>query len=336
MKDETCNCLYKLATIFDKDKVQEKQELVNELSKVGNRAIHELAARRGWQEGSEEKILAHSIFGGLLSSLAGGKIATGTLAGGVGEYVNGRILAAKGKAWVEKHPDLVQAISAAVGSAVGAVTGESSIGSNVSLGGTKWNAFGDGHPGKKMTSVAIGVEHGKIGHVSLIIGFEDGTYEEGNLGRYGGDGGRISFVDLPSPIGPGTYTFDYNYYLGKDNKTVYFLNLDANDVAYWYNNVNIQEGGYRKFEMEGGIIIGIDNKNNLIYSGDSYRNGSFEDYNLWSNNCTTTTVSALYGPSGKDNFLLNALANEFYPAYVNQLLKVFGYSSGLVYKVYNG
>ncbi|WP_268873081.1 hemagglutinin repeat-containing protein [Acidaminococcus timonensis] len=136
---DTKNSLQKLATIFDKEKVQEKQELVNELSKVGNRAIHELAARKGWQEGSDEQILAHSIFGGLLSSLAGGKIATGTLAGGVGEYVNGRILAAKGKAWVEKHPDLVQAISAAVGSAVGAVTGESSIGSNVSLGGTKWN-----------------------------------------------------------------------------------------------------------------------------------------------------------------------------------------------------
>ena len=167
----------------------------------GNRAIHEISAYRGWKEGSDEKILAHSIFGGLLSSLAGGKIATGTLAGGVGEYANGRILAAKGKAWVEKHPDLVQAISAVVGSAVGAVTGESSIGSNVSLGGMTWNAFGDGHPGKKMTSVAIGVEHGKIGHVSLIIGFEDGTYEEGNFGRYGGDGGRISFVDLPSPNG---------------------------------------------------------------------------------------------------------------------------------------
>ena len=136
---DTKNSLQKLATIFDKEKVQEKQELVNELSKVGNRAIHELAARKGWQEGSDEKILAHSIFGGLLSSLAGGKIATGSLAGGVGEYVNGRILDAKGKAWVEKHPDLVQAISAVVGSAVGAVTGESSIGSNVSLGETKWN-----------------------------------------------------------------------------------------------------------------------------------------------------------------------------------------------------
>ena len=69
---DTKNSLQKLATIFDKEKVQEKQELVNELSKVGNRAIHELAARKDWQESSEEKILNHSIFGGLLSSLASG------------------------------------------------------------------------------------------------------------------------------------------------------------------------------------------------------------------------------------------------------------------------
>ncbi len=55
---DTKNSLQKLATIFDKGKVQEKQELVNELSKVGNRAIHELAARKGWQEGSDEKILS--------------------------------------------------------------------------------------------------------------------------------------------------------------------------------------------------------------------------------------------------------------------------------------
>ncbi len=52
---------------------------MNELSKVGNRAIHELAARKGWQEGSDEKILAHSIFGGLLSTVAGGKTSTGVI-----------------------------------------------------------------------------------------------------------------------------------------------------------------------------------------------------------------------------------------------------------------
>ena len=80
---------------------------MNELSKVGNRAIHELSANRGWKEGSDEKILAHSIFGGLLSAVAGGKTSTGVLAGGVGEYVNGRIIEMKGRKWVEKHPDEV-------------------------------------------------------------------------------------------------------------------------------------------------------------------------------------------------------------------------------------
>ncbi len=138
---ETKNSLQKLASIFDKEQVREKQELVNELSKVGNRVIHELSANRGWKEGSDEKILAHSIFGGLLSTVAGGKTSTGVLAGGVGEYVNGRIIEVKGRKWVEKHPDEVQWISVAVGSAVGEITGESSIGNNVVIGDTKWNAF---------------------------------------------------------------------------------------------------------------------------------------------------------------------------------------------------
>ncbi len=44
---ETKNSLQKLAGIFDKEKVQERQELVNELSKVGNRAIHELVLWAG-------------------------------------------------------------------------------------------------------------------------------------------------------------------------------------------------------------------------------------------------------------------------------------------------
>ena len=44
---DTKNSLQKLATIFDKEKVQERQELVDELSKVGNRAIHELVLWAG-------------------------------------------------------------------------------------------------------------------------------------------------------------------------------------------------------------------------------------------------------------------------------------------------
>ena len=237
---DTKNSLQKLATIFDKEKVQEKQELVNELSKVGNRAIHELAARKGWQEGSDEKILAHSIFGGLLSSLAGGKIATGSLAGGVGEYVNGRILDAKGKAWVEKHPDLVQAISAVVGSAVGAVTGESSIGSNVSLGGTKWNEY-------------VGNEKNPANLVALAIAGELAI--------------QIESTECIIKTTQGDIVASYDDVNGwinsKGEQIGDFITTTYDEVINWYINITFPENP-DDFNPEGLIRDDYNTKNGLI------------------------------------------------------------------------
>lgn len=44
----TRDSLNKLKTIFDKTKAEERKQLVEEMSIVGNEAIHELAARNGW------------------------------------------------------------------------------------------------------------------------------------------------------------------------------------------------------------------------------------------------------------------------------------------------
>lgn len=140
---DTQNSLQKLGEIFDKTKVKERQELVSELGKVGNRTIHLISEQNGWQEGSDEKILTHAIFGGLLTDLSGGSISTGMLAGGVNEYVIGKIQERKRRAWMENHPDCVQWISMAVGSAVGAINVESQIGSDISVYGTKWNNMHD-------------------------------------------------------------------------------------------------------------------------------------------------------------------------------------------------
>ena len=140
---DTKNSLQKLATIFDKEKVQEKQELVNELSKVGNQIIHIYSNKMKLQEGSYEKLMAHSIFGGLLSSLAGGKITTGVLAGGINEYIIKYLIEVHGVQWVHNHPDTVQWISSAVGSAVGVINSESDISKNISLYGTRWNNMYD-------------------------------------------------------------------------------------------------------------------------------------------------------------------------------------------------
>ena len=53
----------KLKEIFDKTKVEERKQLLEELGIVGNRAIHEMASHNGWKDGSAEKVALHGMPG---------------------------------------------------------------------------------------------------------------------------------------------------------------------------------------------------------------------------------------------------------------------------------
>ena len=139
---DTKNSLNQLQEIFDKTKVEEKQELVGMLEKYGNQAIHKYAESKGWKDGSTEKMLLHSAFGALMGDMAGGSAATGALSGGVNEYVMGYLTKTKGKEWVQKHPDTVQWLSAGVGAAIGNLSKDVLTGAGVSLGASKWNYLG--------------------------------------------------------------------------------------------------------------------------------------------------------------------------------------------------
>ena len=139
---DTKNALNQLEDIFDKTKVEEKQELVGMLEKYGNQAIHTYAESKGWKDGSTEKMLLHSAFGALMGDMAGGSAATGALSGGVNEYVMGYLTKTKGKEWVQKHPDTVQWLSAGVGAAIGNLSKDVLTGAGVSLGASKWNYLG--------------------------------------------------------------------------------------------------------------------------------------------------------------------------------------------------
>ena len=141
---DTKNSLNQLQEIFDKSKVEEKQELVGMLEKYGNQAIHTYAESKGWKDGSTEKILLHGAFGALMGDMAGGSAATGALSGGVNEYVMGYLTKTKGKDWVQEHPDTVQWISAGVGAAIGASAKDMATGANVALDASKWNYLGFG------------------------------------------------------------------------------------------------------------------------------------------------------------------------------------------------
>ena len=139
---DTKNSLNQLQEIFDKTKVEEKQELVGMLEKYGNQAIHTYAESKGWKDGSTEKMLLHGAFGALIGDMAGGSAATGALSGGVNEYVMGYLTKTKGKEWVQKHPDTVQWLSAGVGAAIGNLSKDVLTSTMVSLNAAKWNYLG--------------------------------------------------------------------------------------------------------------------------------------------------------------------------------------------------
>ena len=139
---DTQNSLNQLQEIFDKTKIEERQELVGMLEKYGNQAIHKYAESKGWKDGSTEKMLLHGAFGALMGDMAGGSAMTGALSGSINEYVMGYLTKTKGEEWVQKHPDAVQWIGAGVGTAIGSLSKDVSMGAGVSLGASKWNYLG--------------------------------------------------------------------------------------------------------------------------------------------------------------------------------------------------
>lgn len=133
--------LNKLKAIFDKTKAEERKQLVEEMSIVGNEAIHELAARNGWGEGSIEKTALHGLPGAMTSKAAGSSALAGILSGGVQEYAMGYLHNHMPKGWAANHPDEAQMIAAGLGMIVGSISNDKKIGGYIAQMGAKWNAY---------------------------------------------------------------------------------------------------------------------------------------------------------------------------------------------------
>ena len=138
----TEDSLNKLKEIFDKKKVEEKQELIHMMNIVGNQIIHEAADHYGWKEGSTEKLLLHGAIGALTGTMSGGNALSGAVSGSVNEFALAYMEKTKGRNWMDTHPDTVQAISTALGAVVGSLTGDRNTGAYTAQMGTKWNYLG--------------------------------------------------------------------------------------------------------------------------------------------------------------------------------------------------
>ena len=142
----TEDSLNKLKEIFDKTKVEEKQELIHMMNIVGNQIIHEAADHYGWKEGSTEKLLLHGAIGALTGTMSGGNALSGAVSGSVNEFALAYMEKTKGRNWMDTHPDTVQAISTALGAVAGSLTGDRNTGAYTAQMGTRWNRLAKKKP----------------------------------------------------------------------------------------------------------------------------------------------------------------------------------------------
>ena len=135
----TKNTLHQLDKIFDKKKIEERQELARLFAKNAFEEVHRLSDKYHWKEGSAEKVALHAAIGEIASQLAGNPNGSGAVAAGINELAIKKIIDKLGK----EHPDQAQILSATLGATVNKLLNKSaSPGAAVSNYGTKWNYEG--------------------------------------------------------------------------------------------------------------------------------------------------------------------------------------------------
>ena len=131
----TENTLHQLDKIFDKKKIEERQELARLFAKNAYEQLH------NWQpttkEGKIAKAFAHGVIGEWAARMAGNAPGSGFKA-----TMTNELLIEKIKQIADNDPALAQWLSAAVGGVVNKVSGDSvNTGAAVASYATKWNEF---------------------------------------------------------------------------------------------------------------------------------------------------------------------------------------------------
>ena len=127
------NSLNKLGEIFDKTKIEERQELANLFGELAYNEIH-------YMDGSDEqKALYHAVVGGIMSKLTGGDFLAGASAAGINKLVIEEIVKV-----ADGDPDKAQWVSAVLGAVIsGLVSGNTQAGASIAASGTKNNYWHD-------------------------------------------------------------------------------------------------------------------------------------------------------------------------------------------------
>ena len=132
---DTSNSLNKLGEIFDKTKIEERQELANLFGELAYNEIHKLADKNGWKDGSAEKNALHALVGGIMSELTGNGFLAGASASAINEMVQKKL-----SDQFAGEPDKHQWASAIIGGIVSQLAaGNAQAGASTAASGTKNN-----------------------------------------------------------------------------------------------------------------------------------------------------------------------------------------------------
>lgn len=132
----TENTLHQLDKIFDKKKIEERQELARLFAKNAFEEVHRLGDKYHWKEGGPEKVALHAAIGEIVSQLAGNPNGSGAIATGVNELAIRKI----SKKYHLDDSSSRQIFSAVLGAGInGIIKKDPNIGASLASKGTKWN-----------------------------------------------------------------------------------------------------------------------------------------------------------------------------------------------------
>ena len=159
---DTVNALNELGRIFDKQTMEERQELAAVFGEEAFRLLHNMK-----DNGSVGKIAAHAAVVGILSQITGNGFTSGAADAGLNEAL---IKSLKGL-----DPGLAQMISGLLGAAAKVAGGNALARASAAISGTKWNFFGFAYRPDKIDSVTADGKHTVVEMVKESLVKEDGS-----------------------------------------------------------------------------------------------------------------------------------------------------------------
>ena len=252
--------LQALDTIFNKQDIQERQELTKLFNKYANEAIHHISDIAGWKEGSSEKVALHAIVGNISANMVNGNTNIGTAAGGLSELLAPAILEAS-----NGDPAKAQWLAYALGYATDKLAGGTGeLGGSISHYGIKWNGLSNYQQSYYEDAIyRYLVDNNRRYHKDGIIKVLESAIIISNNNKYLSDAAEPQMIDeLEESARILGLNYSYNYENGLTGEMIRILEEYADKLPkrdmVWVNGgigvglgisgkIGPVRGGYRRF-----------------------------------------------------------------------------------------